>query len=57
MPGPLEDQIGATLVRWVAEGPGGVHHDAIVNPTWRKLGAGLVSVEGRAYLTVDFGSE
>ncbi|MGH7440899.1 MAG: CAP domain-containing protein [Polyangiaceae bacterium] len=56
-PGPLEDQIGATLVRWVAEGPGGMHHDAIVSPTWRKLGAGLVSVEGRAYFTVDFGSE
>jgi uncharacterized protein YkwD len=56
-PGPLEDQIGSTLVHWVAEGAGGMHHDAIVNPEWHKLGAGLVSVEGRTYLTIDFASE
>jgi uncharacterized protein YkwD len=56
-PGPLEDQIGSTLVRWIAEGTGGMHHDAIVNPEWRKLGSGLVSVEGRTYFTIDFASE
>jgi len=56
-PGPLEDQIGSTLVRWVAEGAGGMHHDALVNPEWRKLGAGIVSVEGRTFFTIDFASE
>jgi len=56
-PGPLQDQIGSTLVHWIAEGTGGMHHDAIVNPEWHKLGAGLVSVEGRTYFTIDFASE
>ncbi len=53
-PGPLEDQLGATLVGWVGEGPGGMHHDALLRPLWHKLGVGVVTRDGRTYFTVDF---
>jgi uncharacterized protein YkwD len=56
-PGPLQDQIGDVLVRWMGEGPGGMHHDAILRPEWRRLGVGIVSRDGRTYFTVDFMAE
>jgi uncharacterized protein YkwD len=52
-PGPLEDQLGDTLVRWINEGGGGVHHDAVLHPAWHILGVGIVSLDGRTYFTVD----
>jgi uncharacterized protein YkwD len=53
-PRPLEDQLGEVLVRWVGEGPGGIHHDAMLRPEWHKLGVGIVPRDGRTYFTVDF---
>jgi hypothetical protein len=53
-PGPLEDQLGEALVRWVGEGPGGVHHDAVLRAEWHRLGVGIVTRDGRTYFTVDF---
>jgi uncharacterized protein YkwD len=55
-PGSLQDQIAEVLVRWMREGPGGVHRDAVLRPEWRKIGVGITIREGRAYLTVDFSS-
>ncbi|HEX4629260.1 MAG TPA: CAP domain-containing protein, partial [Gemmatimonadales bacterium] len=52
--GPLQDQIAAILLRFTAEGAGGVHHDAILRAEWRKLGVGIGRSDGRMYFTVDF---
>jgi uncharacterized protein YkwD len=52
-PGVLQDQIADVLVRSMGEGPGGVHHDAILRREWRKVGVGIARREGRTYLTVD----
>lgn len=53
-PGPLQDQIAAILLGMMAEGAGGMHHDAMLRPEWRKLGVGIVQRGGRMYFTVDF---
>ncbi len=53
-PAPLQDQIGAILLRFTGEGPGGMHHDTMLRPEWRKLGVGITKSEGRTYFTVDF---
>jgi len=53
-PGVLQDQIADVLVRSMGEGPGGVHHDAMLWREWRKLGVGIARREGRTYLTIDF---
>jgi hypothetical protein len=53
-PGVLQDQIADVLVRSMGEGPGGVHHDAMLRREWRKLGVGIARREGRTYLTIDF---
>jgi uncharacterized protein YkwD len=52
--GSLQDQLAGTLLRWMGEGPGGMHHDLLLKPEWRKLGVGIVSRGGRTYFTVDF---
>jgi uncharacterized protein YkwD len=52
-PGLLQDRIGEILLRMTGEGPGGVHHDAMLRPEWRKLGVGIASPDGRVYFTVD----
>jgi uncharacterized protein YkwD len=52
-PGPLEDQLGETLLRWTGEGAGGIHHDALLRPEWRSLGVGIATIDGRTYFTVD----
>jgi uncharacterized protein YkwD len=36
------------------EGPGGGHHDNMMNPRFRRVGIGLLTVNGRLYLTNDF---
>jgi uncharacterized protein YkwD len=52
--GALQDQIAEMLLRWMGEGPGGMHHDVLLRPEWHKLGVGIVSRGGRMYFTVDF---
>jgi uncharacterized protein YkwD len=52
-PGPLQDRLAETLLRFTGEGPGGMHHDAMLRPEWRKLGVGVAHREGRVYFTVD----
>ena len=52
----LQDRIGETLLRFMNEGPGGTDHDALLRPEWRKLGVGVVTRDGRTFLTVDFSS-
>lgn len=54
--GSLQDRIAEVLLRWMSEGPGGMHHDVLVRPGWRKMGVGLVTRQGRIYFTVDFSS-
>jgi uncharacterized protein YkwD len=53
-PGPLQDPVGAILLHFTGEGAGGVHHDTMLRPEWRKLGVGIAKGEGRTYFTVDF---
>jgi hypothetical protein len=39
----------------MAEGPGGGHHDAIVNPSYTRVGIGIiVDSQGQTWLTEDF---
>jgi uncharacterized protein YkwD len=52
--GSLQDRIAEILLRWMAEGPGGMHHDVLLRPGWRKVGVGIASRAGRIYFTVDF---
>lgn len=55
--GKLENgkrQIDETLKLMYAEGPGGGHHDTMVNPKLRRVGVGLVYVGVKLYLTNDF---
>jgi len=53
-PGSLQDQIAEILLGMMREGPGGMHHDTLLRPDWRKLGVGIVTRGGRMYFTVDF---
>lgn len=54
-PGPTPKVINDILKSMMDEGPGGGHHDAIINPTFRRVGIGLVKdSRGRLYLTNDF---
>jgi uncharacterized protein YkwD len=54
-PGTLQDQLAAVLLQMTGEGPGGMHHDVLLRPEWRKLGVGLVQGDDRrTYFTVDF---
>jgi hypothetical protein len=46
--------IGAILKQMMDGGPGGGHHDNIVNPQFRLLGAGLLVQGSGLYLTNDF---
>ena len=52
--GGPQDSIGGALLRFMNEGPGGADHDALLAPQWRTMGVGLVNLDGRAYLTIDF---
>jgi hypothetical protein len=53
-PGPLQDRLAEIMLHAMDEGPGGMHHDILLRREWRKLGVGIVSRDGRMYLTVDF---
>jgi hypothetical protein len=47
-------QIDEMLKLMMDEGPGGGHHDNMMNPRYRRVGIGLVDVGGKLYLTNDF---
>ncbi len=47
-------QIDVMLKLMMDEGPGGGHHDNMMNPKFRRVGVGLVDVGGRLYMTNDF---
>jgi uncharacterized protein YkwD len=54
---PMEGkkQVDIMIDLMFQEGPGGGHHDNMVNPRYRRVGVGLyVTAEGRMYLTNDF---
>jgi uncharacterized protein YkwD len=54
-PGALQDQLAAVLLQMTGEGAGGMHHDLLLRPEWRKLGVGIVRTDDqRTYFTVDF---
>ncbi len=50
----LDKQIDALLKLMMDEGPGGGHHDNMLNPAFRRVGVGLHTAGGRLYLTNDF---
>ena len=54
-PGPIHDQIDQILDLMMSEGPGGGHHDNIVNPQSTRLGVGIVNPGAKLYFTNDFG--
>jgi uncharacterized protein YkwD len=47
-------QIDVMMKLMIDEGPGGGHHDNMLNPRFRRVGVGLVYVGGKLYLTNDF---
>lgn len=47
-------QIALLLKIMMDEGPGGGHHDNILNPKYRRVGIGLYTTGGKLYLTNDF---
>lgn len=47
-------QIDVMLKLMMDEGPGGGHHDNMMNPRFRRVGIGLVYTGGKLYLTNDF---
>ena len=53
-PGPVGRQIDEILASMMDEGPGGGHHDNMLDPRWTRLGVGITNPGGEAYLTTDF---
>ncbi len=47
-------QVDEMLKLMMDEGPGGGHHDNMMNPRYRRVGIGLVDAGGKLYLTNDF---
>lgn len=47
-------QIDVMLKLMMDEGPGGGHHDNMMNPQFRRVGIGLVYSGGKLYMTNDF---
>jgi uncharacterized protein YkwD len=47
-------QIDLLLKLMMDEGPGGGHHDNMMNPRYRRVGIGLYQGGGKLYLTNDF---
>ncbi len=46
--------IALLLKLMIDEGPGGGHHDNMLNPKYRRVGVGLHYASGKLYLTNDF---
>lgn len=49
-----KQQIEVTMKLMYDEGPGGGHHDNMLNPKLKRVGVGLFSVGPKLYLTNDF---
>lgn len=49
-----QKQIGIMMKLMMDEGPGGGHHDNMLNPRYRRIGIGLFTAGGKLYLTNDF---
>jgi uncharacterized protein YkwD len=49
--------IDAMMKSMMDEGPGGGHHDNILDARWTRLGVGLLVDQGRLYLTNDFSAD
>lgn len=47
-------QVDLMLKLMMDEGPGGGHHDNMMNPRFRRVGIGLVYAGGKLYMTNDF---
>ncbi len=47
-------QIDLMMKMMIDEGPGGGHHDNMLNAKMKRVGIGLVYVGGKLYLTNDF---
>lgn len=47
-------QIDVMLDLMFKEGPGGGHHDNMLNPKFKRVGIGLHTVAGKLYMTNDF---
>jgi uncharacterized protein YkwD len=47
-------QIATMLQMMIDEGPGGGHHDNMLNPKYRRAGIGIHRPDGALYLTNDF---
>jgi uncharacterized protein YkwD len=47
-------QIDVMMKLMMDEGPGGGHHDNMMNPKFRRVGVGLVTSGNKLYLTNDF---
>ncbi len=47
-------QVDTMLELMWNEGPGGGHYETMVNPRMRRIGIGIVYVNGRMYMTNDF---
>jgi uncharacterized protein YkwD len=47
-------QIDEILALMMDEGPGGGHHDNMLDPRWTRLGVGITNPGGEAYVTTDF---
>lgn len=52
--GGLDATVSAILQAMMDEGPGGGHHDNMLNPKFRRVGIGLVLNGNELYLTNDF---
>lgn len=53
--GPVTKSVDEILKMMIDEGPGGGHHDNMLNPTYKRVGIGLVKDNaGQLYLTNDF---
>jgi uncharacterized protein YkwD len=57
-PVPIDEfvaqQIETLITNMFDEGPGGGHHDSIVNPRYRRIGIGIAVIGQFVYLTNDF---
>lgn len=53
--GDANTQVDQILAAMMKEGPGGGHHDNIVNPKHKRLGVGAVGPGAKLFFTNDFG--
>jgi uncharacterized protein YkwD len=52
--GPVDKQIDEIIAGFMAEGPGGGHHDNMLDRRWSRLGVGIANAGETMYFTIDF---